>query len=126
MVPMSTHAMMAGVAVPDWVVERLERAGCVPAPEEAEEMVGAAPDAATLAGWVERRERGEPLAWIPGTAGVCARAAWRPARRRGAAPPRRGRPGAPPAAGGGAGGGGGGGPPRPRPPPLPPPQRRGR
>jgi release factor glutamine methyltransferase len=70
---MSTHAMMAGVAVPDWVVERLERAGCVAAPEEAEEMVAAAPDAATLAGWVERRERGEPLAWITGTVWFCGR-----------------------------------------------------
>jgi release factor glutamine methyltransferase len=49
------------------VVERLELAGCVAAGEEAEELVAAAPDAATLEAWVRRRERGEPLAWITGT-----------------------------------------------------------
>lgn len=56
-----------------WVVERLERAGCVAAGQEAEEMAAAAPDAATLAAWVARRERGEPLAWITGTAWFCGR-----------------------------------------------------
>jgi release factor glutamine methyltransferase len=55
------------------VVERLEVAGCVAAGEEAEELVAAAPDAATLEAWVRRRERGEPLAWITGTTWFCGR-----------------------------------------------------
>lgn len=48
------------------VLERLTRAGCVAAHEEAEELLGAAPDSATLQEWVFQRERGEPLAWITG------------------------------------------------------------
>jgi len=58
----------------DAVVARLEAAGCVAAGEEADEMLAAAPDAATLAGWLGRRERGEPLAWITGTVRFCGRA----------------------------------------------------
>jgi release factor glutamine methyltransferase len=56
------------------VVSRLEAAGCVAAGEEADEMLAAAPDGATLAGWLGRRERGEPLAWITGTVRFCGRA----------------------------------------------------
>lgn len=48
------------------VSERLARAGCVAADEEAEDLLGAARDEGTLLGWVSRRERGEPLAWIVG------------------------------------------------------------
>jgi len=55
------------------VVERLEVAGCVAAAEEASELLAAAPDGATLDAWVRRRERGEPLAWITGTAWFCDR-----------------------------------------------------
>ncbi|MGH9291979.1 MAG: hypothetical protein ACRDZ6_04260, partial [Acidimicrobiales bacterium] len=53
------------------VVERLATAGCVAADEEAVELVGAAPDAATVEEWTRRRERGEPLAWITGRARFC-------------------------------------------------------
>jgi release factor glutamine methyltransferase len=49
------------------VVERLLAAGCVTAEEEADDLVAAAPDERVLGGWVRRRERGEPLAWITGT-----------------------------------------------------------
>lgn len=55
------------------VVERLLAAGCVAADEEADELVGAAPDRATLERWVRRREEGEPLAWITGTVVFCGR-----------------------------------------------------
>ncbi len=48
------------------VVGRLVAAGCVAADEEAAELVGAAPDPATLEDWVQRREAGEPVAWITG------------------------------------------------------------
>jgi release factor glutamine methyltransferase len=50
---------------------RLVAAGCVAADEEADELVAAAPDAATLERWVRRREQGEPLAWITGTTRFC-------------------------------------------------------
>ena len=50
---------------------RLVAAGCVAADEEAEELIGAAPDRRTLEDWVARRERGEPLAWIVGVAPFC-------------------------------------------------------
>jgi release factor glutamine methyltransferase len=53
--------------------ERLERAGCVAAREEADELVAAAPDAGALEAWIRRRERGEPLAWITGTLRFCGR-----------------------------------------------------
>jgi len=49
------------------VVERLEAAGCVAADEEAADYVALAPDEATLEAWLQRRERGEPSAWITGT-----------------------------------------------------------
>ena len=49
------------------VVARLRAAGCVAAEEEAGILVAETNDAATLEGWVARRERGEPLAWITGT-----------------------------------------------------------
>jgi len=48
------------------VVDRLARAGCVAADEEADQLLAAAPDPRTLLAWVSRRERGEPLAWIVG------------------------------------------------------------
>jgi len=50
---------------------RLVAAGCVAADEEADELVAAAPDAATLEAWVRRREQGEPLAWITGSTLFC-------------------------------------------------------
>jgi release factor glutamine methyltransferase len=53
------------------IVERLVAAGCVAAAEEAAELVAAAPDDATLDGWVTRREQGEPLAWITGRIEFC-------------------------------------------------------
>jgi release factor glutamine methyltransferase len=56
------------------VVGRLVTAGCVAAEEEADELLSAAPDAATLDAWVRRREHGEPLAWITGTHHFCGRA----------------------------------------------------
>lgn len=55
------------------VVERLLAAGCVAAEEEADDMVAAAPDAATLEAWIGRRSRGEPLAWITGSLVFCGR-----------------------------------------------------
>lgn len=49
------------------VAERLARAGCVAASEEADELIDAADgDAPTLWRLVERREAGEPLAWVTG------------------------------------------------------------
>jgi release factor glutamine methyltransferase len=53
---------------------RLVAAGCVAADEEAEELVGTAPDNSTLEAWLKRREHGEPLAWITGTTQFCGRA----------------------------------------------------
>ncbi len=55
------------------VIERLMAAGCVAAEEEAEELVAAARDGATLETSVSRREAGEPLAWITGTMRFCGR-----------------------------------------------------
>jgi release factor glutamine methyltransferase len=49
-----------------FVTERLALAGCVAAAEEAVEMLAALPARGALAGWLERREEGEPLAWITG------------------------------------------------------------
>jgi release factor glutamine methyltransferase len=49
------------------LVERLEAAGCVAAEEEADELLeAAAGDPQRLEDLVERREAGEPLAWITG------------------------------------------------------------
>ena len=56
------------------VVDRLAAAGCVDADGEAAQLVGAAPDDATLEAWVHRRERGEPLAWITGATTFCGNA----------------------------------------------------
>lgn len=53
------------------MIARLTRAGCVAAEEEAAELAVAAPDDATLEGYVHRRENGEPLAWITGSIGFC-------------------------------------------------------
>jgi release factor glutamine methyltransferase len=46
----------------------LRAAGCIAAEEEAGELLEAAPNDETLEVWIRRRERGEPLAWITGTA----------------------------------------------------------
>ncbi len=46
---------------------RLALAGCIAPDEEAAELLAAAPDDGTLERLVQRRERGEPLAWITGT-----------------------------------------------------------
>jgi release factor glutamine methyltransferase len=55
------------------VLHRLAAAGCVAAEEEAEELLSAAPDQATLETWLSRREKGEPLAWITGALTFCGR-----------------------------------------------------
>lgn len=55
------------------VIDRLGAAGCVAAPEEAAELVAAAPDEQTLEDSVRRREQGEPLAWITGSVVFCGR-----------------------------------------------------
>ena len=55
------------------MIGRLRRAGCVAAEEEAAHLIEAAPDVATLERWVERREQGEPLAWITGSVDFCGR-----------------------------------------------------
>jgi release factor glutamine methyltransferase len=57
----------------DDVVARLAAAGFLAPGEEAAELIAAAPDAATLAAWLERRVRGEPLAWITGGASFAGR-----------------------------------------------------
>ena len=64
---------------PNWparreVVDRLRTAGCVAADEEADELLAAAPDSITLEAWLDRRERGEPLAWITGSQVFCGQA----------------------------------------------------
>jgi release factor glutamine methyltransferase len=56
---------------PSIVIARLSAAGCVAAEEEAEELIAAAADDATLEAHLRRRERGEPLAWITGTLRFC-------------------------------------------------------
>jgi release factor glutamine methyltransferase len=53
------------------VEERLRQAGCVAAEAEAVELLAGAPDERTLEGWIERRETGEPLAWIVGATTFC-------------------------------------------------------
>jgi release factor glutamine methyltransferase len=53
------------------VEERLRAAGCVAADAEADELLAAAPDGRTLEAWIERRETGEPLAWIVGATTFC-------------------------------------------------------
>jgi release factor glutamine methyltransferase len=56
----------ASAALRESVGRRLAAAGCVAAAEEASELLAAAPDEATLADWLGRREAGVPLAWITG------------------------------------------------------------
>jgi release factor glutamine methyltransferase len=58
-------------AAAEGVAGRLLAAGCVAAEEEADELLAAAPDDATLDVWLRRREEGEPLAWITGTLQFC-------------------------------------------------------
>jgi release factor glutamine methyltransferase len=53
------------------VIDRLRAAGCVAAAEEADQLLGTAPDGDTLRAWLERREHGEPLAWITGIIQFC-------------------------------------------------------
>src|ERR1700722_5630214 len=53
------------------VTDRLMMAGCVAADEEADELIGAAPDDETLESWICRREQGEPLPWITGSLQFC-------------------------------------------------------
>lgn len=55
------------------VRRRLESAGCVAADDEADQIVGRAAGRSTVAAWVERRSRGEPLAWIVGAMEFCGR-----------------------------------------------------
>jgi release factor glutamine methyltransferase len=55
------------------VVQRLQRAGCIAAGDEADALVAAAGTAEVLGAWVARREQGEPLAWITGTTAFCGR-----------------------------------------------------
>jgi release factor glutamine methyltransferase len=55
-----------------WVVERLARAGCLAADEEATELIAASGgNCGRLVGFVERRCAGEPTAWITGQATFC-------------------------------------------------------
>ncbi|WCO67170.1 hypothetical protein PO878_00340 [Iamia majanohamensis] len=56
------------------VVARLAAAGCVAPDEEADALLAAGPDDATLAAWLRRREDGEPLAWLTGTTTFAGRA----------------------------------------------------
>jgi release factor glutamine methyltransferase len=56
------------------VADRLSRAGCVSALEEAAELLAAAPGPDTLESSIRRRELGEPLAWITGSVVFCGRA----------------------------------------------------
>jgi release factor glutamine methyltransferase len=58
-----------GTATPASLPERLRRAGCVAAEEEAAELLAVGADEAM----VRRREAGEPLAWIVGSAPFCGR-----------------------------------------------------
>ena len=53
------------------VTERLMAAGCVAADVEAQELIAVAPDNATLETFINRRTRGEPLAWITGRTRFC-------------------------------------------------------
>jgi release factor glutamine methyltransferase len=55
------------------VVERLAKAGCLDAAGEAQALVAASPDDATLDAWLRRRERGEPLPWITGAVAFAGR-----------------------------------------------------
>lgn len=61
-----THTVSAADPIFTAIVDRLAAAGCIAAQEEARELLAAAPDAPTLRAWLDRREQGEPLAWITG------------------------------------------------------------
>jgi release factor glutamine methyltransferase len=63
--------VLVSAAEAEGVVNRLVAAGCVAADEEADELVAAAPDDATLECWLRRREQGEPMPWITGTLQFC-------------------------------------------------------
>ena len=54
-------------------MDRLLAAGCIAADEEAAIYLAGAPDEATLEGWLRRRERGEPPAWITERVRFCGR-----------------------------------------------------
>jgi release factor glutamine methyltransferase len=53
------------------VVARLEKAGCISADAETDELLTAITAPAALETAVARREAGEPLAWITGTTSFC-------------------------------------------------------
>jgi release factor glutamine methyltransferase len=55
------------------ISRRLAAAGCIRPDDEAHEMLSATPDPTTLERWIERREHGEPLAWIVGSVSFCGR-----------------------------------------------------
>jgi len=55
------------------VAARLAAAGCLAADEEAATFLAESPDGATLESWLQRREQGEPPAWITGTVRFCGR-----------------------------------------------------
>ena len=59
-------AVVASAAFRESVSRRLAAAGCVAAAEEADELLGTAPDEATLERWLVNREAGVPLAWLVG------------------------------------------------------------
>ena len=58
---------MSDATVRSAVLARLERAGCIAAEAEADELCSVAPSQTWLEDAVVRREAGEPLAWITGT-----------------------------------------------------------
>jgi release factor glutamine methyltransferase len=53
------------------VVDRLRRAGCVAADEEAACMLATTRDPETIETWLRRRADGEPLAWMTGWTTFC-------------------------------------------------------
>jgi release factor glutamine methyltransferase len=53
------------------ICARLAAAGCLLPDHEARELSSHAPEPETLERWVRRREHGEPLAWIVGSASFC-------------------------------------------------------
>jgi release factor glutamine methyltransferase len=72
----ASHPIVGRSGVPDAdrgaIIVRLERAGCVAAPEEADELITAsAGDPLALEAMLARRTSGEPLAWVTGTTSFC-------------------------------------------------------
>lgn len=55
----------------DRIASRLRAAGCIAAEQEAVQLAAAAPAPEDLAGLVERRIAGEPLAWVTGRTAFC-------------------------------------------------------